>query len=313
MTAGALDGTAGAYGTAGAPGLTAGAPAAAADEPGAAPPMGEGSCRPGIRDSGNPGFLGSLVGRPGTSLPSGVLLVTGTGTGVGKTVVVAAIAAVAAAAGRRVAVLKPAQTGVSAREPGDAAEVARLAGIGTAIELARYPDPLAPATAARLSGLPPVTPAEAAGAAEDLAGTHDLVLVEGAGGLLVHLADGHGGGTLADVAATLGAPTLVVAAAGLGTLNATALTTEALRTRGLRCGGVVIGCWPEKPDLACHCNLVDLPATCGERLVGVLPAGAAALDRAAFINMALAALGPSLGGTLDVTRLFPVPPVGAAH
>jgi len=230
-----------------------------------------------------------------------VLVVTGTGTGVGKTVVVAAVAAVAAATGRRVAVLKPAQTGVLPGEPGDAAEVARLSGVDSCRELARYPEPLAPATAARRAGLPAVTPAAAARATAELAAAHDLVLVEGAGGLLVRFDDG--GGTLADVAAALGAPVLVVAAAGLGTLNATALTTEALRHRGLRCAGVVVGCWPAEPDLAARCNLDDLPVSCGEPVVGALPAGASALDRAAFLAAARAGLGPSLGGQFDVTRL----------
>ncbi|MCZ9345004.1 AAA family ATPase, partial [Streptomyces sp. TRM76130] len=57
-----------------------------------------------------------------------VLVITGTGTEVGKTVVTAAVAAAAVAAGRSVAVLKAAQTGVGPGEPGDADEVARLAG-----------------------------------------------------------------------------------------------------------------------------------------------------------------------------------------
>lgn len=83
-----------------------------------------------------------------------VLVITGTGTEIGKTVVTAAVAASALAAGRSVAVLKPAQTGVRPDERGDADEVARLAGPVTARELARYPEPLAPATAARRSGLP---------------------------------------------------------------------------------------------------------------------------------------------------------------
>ena len=61
------------------------------------------------------------------------------------------------------------------------------------------------------------------------------MLVEGAGGLLVRFDDD--GGTLADVARLLGAPVLVVARAGLGTLNETALTCEALRARGLACRG----------------------------------------------------------------------------
>ncbi|MER7436647.1 AAA family ATPase, partial [Pseudonocardia alni] len=77
------------------------------------------------------------------------VVVTGTGTGVGKTVATAALAAVAVAAGERVAVLKPAQTGVGPDDPGDVDEVARLVPEVTTRELARYPDPLAPATAAR--------------------------------------------------------------------------------------------------------------------------------------------------------------------
>lgn len=187
-----------------------------------------------------------------------VLVVSGTGTEIGKTVVTSAIAAAAVAAGRSVAVLKPAQTGVGPDEPGDAAEVARLAGPSvTAVELARYPEPLAPDTAARRAGLPTVSPAAIAEAATRLSRSHDLVLVEGAGGLLVRFdEEGH---TLADAARLLDAPVLIVAPAALGTLNSTALTAEALRARALTPLGVVIGSWPTSPDLASRCNLADLP------------------------------------------------------
>lgn len=222
-----------------------------------------------------------------------VLVVTGTGTGVGKTVVTAAVAALARAGGERVAVLKPAQTGVAPGEPGDLDDVLRLAGPVTVRELGRYPDPLAPDTAARRAGAAPVTAAAAAGAAKDLAGTHDLVLVEGAGGLLVRLA---GADTLADVAALLAAPVLVVAAAGLGTLNHTALTVEALRARSLTCAGVVVGAWPAEPDLAARCNLADLPAVTGVALLGALPDGAGRLPAAEFTSVARHTLAPALGG-----------------
>ncbi len=223
-----------------------------------------------------------------------VLVVTGTGTGVGKTVVTAAVAALALAAGERVAVLKPAQTGVAPGEPGDLADVARLAPGVTGRELGRFPEPLAPATAARRAGTRPVTAADAAVAARELAGDHDLVLVEGAGGLLVRLDDG--GGTLADVAAALAAPVLVVATAGLGTLNHTALTVEALRHRGLGCVGVVVGAWPRDPDLAARCNVGDLPAVTGVALVGAVPEGAGALAPADFAAVARHSLSPALGG-----------------
>jgi dethiobiotin synthetase len=227
-------------------------------------------------------------------MTAGILVVTGTGTGVGKTVVTAAIAALARDRGERVAVLKPAQTGVGAGEAGDLADVARLVPGITACELARYPEPLAPATAARRAGLPPVTPLEAADAARELAGGHDLVLVEGAGGLLVRFTDD--GGTLADTAAALGAPVLVVATAGLGTLNHAALTVEALRTRGLPCAGVVVGSWPAGADLAAMCNLTDLPAVTGVPLVGALPEGAGVLRPGEFAVAARHGLGRTLGG-----------------
>ncbi|GAA2285297.1 ATP-dependent dethiobiotin synthetase BioD [Streptomyces ruber] len=226
-----------------------------------------------------------------------VLVVTGTGTEVGKTVTTAALAAAALTAGRSVAVLKAAQTGVRPDERGDADEVARLAGAVTTAELARYPDPLAPATAARRAGAAPVRPRDVAKAAAGLAAGHDLVLVEGAGGLLVRFDEA--GGTLADAARLLDAPVLVVAAAGLGTLNTTALTARELRGRGLVPAGVVIGSWPGAPDLACRCNLADLPVAAGAPLLGAVPAGAGALDPAVFRARAGGWLAPELAGVWD--------------
>ena len=51
---------------------------------------------------------------------------------------------------------------------------------------------------------------------------------------------------------------IVVARAGLGTLNHTALTVEAIKRRGVTCLGIMIGSWPRDPDLAAQCNLEDL-------------------------------------------------------
>ncbi|NXY96590.1 ATP-dependent dethiobiotin synthetase BioD [Streptomyces sp. BR123] len=225
-----------------------------------------------------------------------VIVVSGTGTEIGKTVVTSAIAASAAAAGRSVAVLKPAQTGLEPGVPGDAADANRLAGPSvTAVELARYPEPLAPDTAARRAGLPTLSPGEIAEAAEKLAASHDLVLVEGAGGLLVRFDEA--GHTLADAARLMDAPVLVVAPAALGTLNSTTLTAEALRARQLAALGVVIGSWPADPDLACRCNLADLPSSSGLPLLGAVPEGSGALAPEEFRAAAPAWLDPSLWGT----------------
>ncbi|WMD07309.1 dethiobiotin synthase [Streptomyces sp. FXY-T5] len=226
-----------------------------------------------------------------------VLVITGTGTEVGKTVVTAAVAASALAAGRSVAVLKAAQTGVRPDEPGDAAEVERLAGPVTTAELARFPEPLAPATAARRAGRTPVHPHEIAEAAAKLATEHDLVLVEGAGGLLVRFDSA--GGTLADAARLLSAPVLVVTPAGLGTLNTTELTARELLARGLDLAGIVIGSWPAAPDLAARCNLADLPDVAGAPLLGSVPAGSGALSPTTFRSSAPHWLAPRLDGSWD--------------
>ena len=228
------------------------------------------------------------------------LLVTGTGTGVGKTVVTAALAALALSRGQRCTVLKPGQTGIPDDAPGDLADVVRLAGDDVrTVELVRYPDPLSPAAAARRSGRPPVDPAAVVQAVLEAEKDTDLVLVEGAGGLLVRYDDD--GYTMADLARTLRLQVVVVTEPGLGTLNATALTLEAMAHRGLDLAGLVIGAWPQDPDLASRSNVADLEMLAARPLLGVLPAGLGDTDRADFLATARAGLAPSLGGTFDAT------------
>ena len=136
-----------------------------------------------------------------------------------------------------------------------------------------------------------------------LAGTHDLVLVEGAGGLLVRY--DQQGTTLAELPAALRAlgldsAVLLVTAAGLGTLNTTELTAEALRARAVPLLGLVIGSWPAEPDLAARCNLVDLPLVAGAPLLGALPersapsSGSEGDGPAGFLRTAGSSLGQIL-------------------
>jgi len=251
--------------------------------------------------------------------PRGVLVVTGTGTGVGKTVVTAAVAALALARGDRVAIVKSAQTGMApatngdksvnvgrlrptftdapgaGEETPDADTVQRLSGVTDLHELARFPHPLSPEAAARVSGLPPLDMADAAVSIAKLADSRDLVLVEGAGGLLVRY--DKAGATIADLAAMLAAPVLVVTAAGLGTLNHTALTLEAIAARRLRLAGVVIGSWPRGPGLAERENLADLETLAGGPLAGLLPEDSGSLPPEEFRAVALRGLGRGLGGS----------------
>ncbi len=233
--------------------------------------------------------------------PVAVLIVSGTGTGVGKTVVTAAVAALALRRGTDVAIVKPAQTGVAEGEDGDLAAAQRLCGASraalTLVESARYPDPLSPAAAARVSGSRPVDLRAVAADIESLHRTHRLVLVEGAGGLLVRYDEE--GATIADLATACGAAVVVVTPAGLGALNATALTLEALAHRGLPLAGVVIGSWPVQPDLAACSNVADLEMLGARPLAGAVPENAGGLSPEAFAELASEALAPAFGGRFD--------------
>lgn len=224
----------------------------------------------------------------------GPVVVTGTDTGVGKTVVTAALAACAAAAGLRAAVVKPGQTGVTDGEETDVDVVRRLAAPATARSLATYPDALSPLAASRMAGLPPLDLPGVAEAIRADAATHDLVLVEGVGGLLVPMGESW---TVADLATVLGAPAVVVARAGPGAVNHTALTMEALRRRGTP-ACVVIGAWPAAPELVHLSSFVDLAGD----LAGVVPDGAAGMEPGVFRRSAPGWFAPLLHGSVDDVR-----------
>ena len=194
--------------------------------------------------------------------PLADLLVTGTDTGVGKTYVTAALAAACAASGRRVAVLKAAQTG----DDDDAAWIAaRVPGITVRTAL-RYEAPVAPVVAARLEGAPEPSLEPIVAAARELRAAADGILVEGSGGLLVPISERE---TFADLALALDLPVLIVARPGLGTLNHTALTVEVARARGIEVAGVVVCGTSADPDIAERTNLDELRRIAP--LLGTLP------------------------------------------
>ena len=204
------------------------------------------------------------------------IVVTGTDTGVGKTIVTAALAAALTAQRLDVAVVKPVQTGVKPREPGDVDVVAHLSGVEV-IELARLEPALAPETAARLEdvGLPTID--EHVASIRSL--PHDVVIVEGAGGVLVRLDLDEG--TIIDIAHSLDAEVYVVTRETLGTLNHTGLTVDRLRDAGID-PVLVIGSVEPEPSTESRSNHADLPRLTGCRVVGSVPAGAAGLEPAAF-------------------------------
>ena len=175
------------------------------------------------------------------------VFVTGTGTEVGKTVVAAVLARTLAAAGERVAVFKPALTGLE--EPGEPDhELLRRAAASEQAddEIApyRYGPPASPHLAAALAG-EEIEPARLLAAARSAAAGADVLVTEGVGGLLVPLAPGF---AVRDLAVELGLPLTVAAVPGLGTINHTLLTIEAARAAGLDVSRVVLTPWPEAPS-----------------------------------------------------------------
>jgi dethiobiotin synthetase len=170
------------------------------------------------------------------------LFITATGTGVGKTWVTRGLAAALRARGRAVVAVKPYETGCDP-DPRDALAIARAAGEPDPARIALHPglyrarSPLAP-YAATLGGEPPPAPLDALAArTRELGGGADVLLVEGAGGLLVPVDETH---DLADFARALDAPLLLVAKDGLGVLSHVLTASAAARERGLAVAAIAL-------------------------------------------------------------------------
>lgn len=194
---------------------------------------------------------------------------TGTGTEVGKTVVAATIARSLAAAGERVAVFKPAVTGLDEGGEPDHALLRRAAGSAQSdAEIApyRYGPPMSPHLAARLAG-ERIEPARLLAAARAAADGADFLVCEGVGGLLVPLAGDY---LVRDLAVELGLPLTIAASPVLGTINHTLLTIEAARAAGLEVASVVLTPWPQGPGEIERSNRETIAAL-GAVKVEVLP------------------------------------------
>jgi dethiobiotin synthetase len=204
---------------------------------------------------------------------SGVF-VTATSTEVGKTVVAAALARTLTGDDNRVAVFKPALTGMDEFPGYDEAEaLAAVAdtviAIGSGLwpsaaglpdhatlraaarssqsddEIApyRFEPPMSPHLAARLAGVE-IDPERVMKAARAAAADADAIVVEGVGGLLVPLSPSW---TVRSFAVELGYPLVVVTPPGLGAINHTLLTVESARAVGLKVAAIVVNPWPAEP------------------------------------------------------------------
>lgn len=241
------------------------------------------------------------------------LFVTGTDTGIGKTFITTAIAATLAARGHRVGVAKPVETGCRRKDdrlvPEDALALAAAAGDPSPLEAVcphRFPDPLAPSLAAERSG----GRLDVEALATELrrrAVAVDVLLVEGAGGLLVPLTRT---ASFADFAARLAAPILVVVGSRLGAINHALLTFEVAAVRGLPLAGYVVNCLAPPDDLAVATNEDLLRELTAVPCLGVIPWVADAADLLAALRAGGAAAARSrarlreLGAGLDLARVM---------
>ena len=193
-----------------------------------------------------------------TPIPIPGLFITGTDTGVGKTVIAAAIADWFRRRRNRVAVCKIAATACQHRREGlvseDAEYLAHWADAAFPLDVICpqcFADPLAPAIAAERAGNP-LDWSAIQRSLDIMAKNSDCLIVEGVGGLMVPM---DAKSTVLDVAVWLKLPAIVVARAGLGTINHTLLTVNALRAAGVHVAGVVINRYPaESPGLAEETN-----------------------------------------------------------
>jgi dethiobiotin synthetase len=197
------------------------------------------------------------------------VFVTGTGTEVGKTVVAAVIARSLATAGQRVAVFKPAVTGLEEEGEPDHALLRRAAGSRQSDEEIapyRYGPPASPHLAAALAD-EEIEPARLVDAARAASEGADALVCEGVGGLLVPLSTGY---SVRDFAVELGLPLVIAASPELGTINHTLLTIEAARAARLELAVVVLTPWPDRPSRLEKSNRETIAALGGIE-VEVLP------------------------------------------
>ena len=227
------------------------------------------------------------------------LFVTGTDTGVGKTLLTASLAARLTAAGRVVGVYKPACSGAISSSHGmtwDDVESLHAASGGRwsrgRIAPQRFLAALSPPAAAAAEG----TQVDATLLRTGAAWWHDqceLLLVEGVGGLLCPLTERE---TVADLAVDLGFPLLIVARAGLGTINHTLLSVEAATRRGLCVAGIVLNAtMPSQGDESVAGNAAEITARCGIPVLASIPYR----DRSGGSGLCL----PDATATIDVFAL----------
>jgi dethiobiotin synthetase len=202
------------------------------------------------------------------------IFITGTDTGVGKTFFACRLAALLRDLGYRVGVMKPAETGCAEQEgkifPPDAILLKEASGSKFPLDkICPYQlrEPLAPSVAAERQGIS-INVDRLMHIYDEISSSHDITLVEGAGGLMVPLLPSY---TYADFARVLRLPAIVVAANRLGAINHLLLTLEHARCKGVSVLGYVLNRLESEASLAAETNREALSTLSAVRFAGELP------------------------------------------
>ncbi len=201
--------------------------------------------------------------------------ITATDTGAGKTRITAGLARALRGLGIDAGVMKPVETGCEESDgaliPADAVALKEAANSPDPLDLInpyRFAPPLAPSIASRMAGVE-ISLSRIGECFKEIAGRHDLTLVEGAGGLLVPLTADK---TIADLILYLGIPAIIVAPNRLGAVNHTALTVECARKRGIEVKGVVLNnAAPASNDPSRDSNAQEIERAAGVRVIAAVP------------------------------------------
>ncbi|WP_027417890.1 dethiobiotin synthase [Aneurinibacillus terranovensis] len=205
------------------------------------------------------------------------LFITGTGTGVGKTSVTAYLNALLQSQGIKSVPYKPVQSGCIRQQGKLIAEdvefyrsVSLLQHTDEDMCSYRFEPAVSPHLAAR-SANSKIDPCVIKQQLEHLQKNNDFVIVEGAGGIAVPLADGDKKYMIADLIKELELPLVLVTHPGLGTINHTLLSVAYAKQLGIPLLGLVVNSMPDVPNAMEEDNVHMITHLTGLPLLGTLP------------------------------------------
>ena len=205
------------------------------------------------------------------NLKTKAFFITGTGTDIGKTITVAGMAAICTNAGLNTAIMKPVQTGTE-NDIGDLKRIHNLVP-----RLSKLPDKLASPYSFKLPASPhlaakyenrTIDPDKIKRAITDIYDKcHDILLIEGAGGAMVPITENY---TFLDMLRELQIPVVITALAGLGTINHTLLTVNALAQAQVPIAGIIINKMPLNPGIIEKNNVTTIEKFAKTPILGII-------------------------------------------